>query len=283
MNLPTAMIRTPLMLAVLLTSLPALAEESLLASIPTYRPNMPEAYSSWLGAERPSGETTLNFAAPPPPNDLGAPGQRSDGAGSRGCGTLAQAPTLSPDTPLTAIVPVYESADSTVVFGMTRAEHPTLWVYTPYGPPHTARFVLLTQAGEPIHEANVELPESPGVISLSLPATLPPLEPDEPYHWFFNIYCQSPPPLAFVEGWLQRNVLPVDVESQLTQLSLREQIQYYAANGLWHDALTTAAALHDGDSHDSSWSELIQSVGLENLVSEPIVECCQIGQLHSRQ
>ncbi|NJM97141.1 MAG: DUF928 domain-containing protein [Phormidesmis sp. RL_2_1] len=214
---------------------------------------------------------TLVFAAPPPPPNLGAPGQRSDGAGSRGCGHVAQAPAAT-TAPLTALIPLYESPDTTLAFAKTSAERPTLWIYVPYQPPNIARFILQTSAGETVYQTDVELPEAPGVIGLALPDTVPPLAAAESYHWFFNVYCQSPPPLAYVEGWIQREALSSEAAAQLAQLSPPEQANFYAANGLWHDALTTAAALRQSHASDSSWNDLLQSVGLQDLAVEPIVD-----------
>ena len=251
-----ATIQTTLILLTMLSGFPTQAEESLPAVT---------QLADHLLSDR------LVFVAPPPPNNLGTPGQRSDGAGSRGCGDMAQAPA-SAEKRLTAIVPIYESASPiNLIFSKTSAERPTLWIYVPYQPPHTALFVLQNQAGESVFEASVELPNKPGVIGLSLPDTVPPLEPREPYHWFFNVYCQSPPP-TFVEGWIQREVLPVATMAQLDQMSLREQADFYADNGLWNDAVTAATVLKQNNVEDTSWTELLQIIGLENLVDETIVD-----------
>ncbi|MEM8808372.1 MAG: DUF928 domain-containing protein [Cyanobacteria bacterium P01_G01_bin.38] len=235
---------------------------SLLVILPTQAPLLPSPL--------PPSPPLLTFTPPPPPDNLGAPGQRSDGAGSRGCGDIAQ---LSPtETPLTALVPLYESTQPNLVFSKTSTERPTLWVYTPYSSPHTARFALLNSADQPVYETNVELPDTPGVIRLSLPDTMPPLEPGEPYHWFFNVYCQSPPPLAFVEGWLQRDTLTAATADQLAQLSASEQVDFYTANGFWQDALTAAAISQQSNANDTHWADLLQAVGLEDLASEPIID-----------
>jgi hypothetical protein len=243
-----------LILVTLLSGFPAQAEKS-----PTSLSLRP----------RPARRNALIFTAPRPPRNLGAPGQRSDGAGSRGCTDTALSSFA--EEPLTALIPLYESTSSNLVFGKTSAERPTLWVYVPYQPPNIARFVLLNPAGESIYEANVELPNAPGVMGLSLPDTIPALEPGETYRWFFNVYCQSPPPLAYVEGSIQREALPSATAAQIAQMTPREQAEFYAANGFWHDALTTAAALHQSNTEDESWPDLLRAIGLEDLAMEPIV------------
>lgn len=240
---------------------------------------------------------SMLFVAPPPPNNLGAPSQRDSGAASRSCTNSVSAlpqPTdemplssveESPDAAiagrLTALVPTYELTDSTgstrsaLVFSLTSVERPTLWFHVPFQSPHTATFVLNDQTGNLVYESEVELPESPGIVSLSLPATAPALAAGEPYQWFFKVYCQSPPPLAFVEGWLQREELSPAMAAQLAPITPRERVEFYGANGFWQDALTTAATLHQNGDITSGWVELLQAVGLEDLADKPVV-CCQI-------
>ena len=250
---------TALVLLTTMTSFPVQAQESRRSDL---LPSRSVAENSLI--------EPLVFVAPPVPPNLGSPGQRRDGGGSRGCPTDS-ADLLLVDAQLVAITPLYESASPNhLIFSKTSTARPTLWFHVPYQPPHTALFVLQNQAGEPIYEANIELPDTPGVMGLSLPDTVPPLKAGEPYHWFFNIYCQSPPP-TFVEGWIQRDTLPAATTAQLAQMSLREQADFYANNGLWNDALTTAAALKQSDTEDTGWANLLQMVGLEDVAVEPIV------------
>ena len=215
----------------------------------------------------------LIFAAPPVPPNLGTPGQRRDGAASR----CPLDPTVSPppsDAEIIALVPLNDSTEPASVFSKSSAASPEILVYVPYQQPYQGKFVVQNSVGELLYDGSVEMPTSSGIISLSFPDTIPPLAPEEPYHWFFIVYepCQSPGPPAFVEGWLQRDSLPPAATAQLAQMSPGEQINFYAANGLWHDALTTAAALRQSDANAPHWADLLQAVGLENLISESIVD-----------
>ncbi|MEI2582661.1 DUF928 domain-containing protein [Scytonema sp. PRP1] len=202
---------------------------------------------------------SLIFAAPPPPPDIGEPGQRAE-AGSRGCG--------GGNKQLTALMPVY--SNSQLIFGATTASHPTFWFYIPYKPPSPGKFVLQDKDDNLVYQTDVTLPQTPGVISFSLPQTVAPLLIGKRYHWFFKIYCKAQQPSAFVEGWIQRNSLNPALNSQLEKATPRERVALYAANGIWFEALTTAGELRRRDPKETSWATLLQAVGLNDLANEPI-------------
>lgn len=215
-----------------------------------------------------SGPTSsIIFNAPPPPADIGQPGRRSD-AGSRGCSE--EESNSSAPTSLLALVPVQETADSSVVFGKTASEYPTFWFYVPDRSSSTAVFVLQNRDGYSVYESQVTLPEAGGVISVELPTTVPPLELNQVYQWFFKLYCRSSsPPDSFVSGWVQRESLPSDVTQQLQSAPLQQQSQLYAETGFWFDALTTAAQLQ-ADPTNPTWTELLRTAGLESVATEAI-------------
>lgn len=216
----------------------------------------------------------LVFAAPPPPPDIGEPGRRSD-AGSRGCEELNNQVSRFQKKLLTAFVPVYSGSE--LVLGATSSEHPTFWFYVPYQPPHTGKFVLRSQDGKSVYQTDVVLPDTPGVVSISLPSTAKPLEVDQRYHWYFKIYCQPKQPPVFVNGWIQRKSLAPVLESQLEKATLRERVALYAANGIWYEALTASAELRRTNPNDLNWAALLQAIGLEDMALEPMVDCCQSG------
>lgn len=216
----------------------------------------------------------LIFAAPPPPPDIGEPGQRSE-AGSRGCENAdKQLPTGTQKQLLTALVPVY--SDSELVLGKTISTNPTFWFYVPARSPSPAKFVLREKNGKLVYQTNIILSQSAGVISLPLPKTVAPLEVGKQYRWFLKIYCRSQEPPAFVEGWIQRISLNPVLKSQLEKATPRDRVALYATNGIWFEALNTAGVLHRRNPNDISWVELLRGVGLNELATEPIVECCTL-------
>jgi len=213
------------------------------------------------------------FQAPPLPRDIGEPGRRSE-AGSRGCEENINQPLASVSQKrLTALVPVYSDSKE-LVFGATLAERPTFWFYIPYKPSFPAKFVLQDKDGKPVYQTEVALPETPGVVSLSLPRTEAPLLIGKQYRWYFKIYCKEQELPAFVEGWIQRNPLDPILQSRLEKATPRDRVALYADNGLWFEALSTAAELRHRNPKYNSWAALLQAIGLNDLATEPIVECC---------
>lgn len=217
----------------------------------------------------------LTFAAPPPPPDIGEPGQRAE-AGSRGCQEEIDKPLASSQKPLLALMPVY--SDSELVLGTTIAPTPTFWFYIPYQPPSSGKFVLRDKNGKLLYHTDVTLPQTSGVVSLSLPKAVAPLEIGKQYHWFLKIYCKPQEPPAYVEGWIQRNPLNPVLNSQLQKATPRDLVALYAAHGIWFEALSTASVLRHRDPKDTTWAELLRTVGLNDLATEPILKREQVSR-----
>ncbi len=233
-------------------------------------------------------EPTSRFVLPPPP-DRGAPGQRK-GAASRG----GACPCV--EKSLTALVPVTKTwrqsqggtsgmTPSESVWSLTVAEHPTFWFYVPYSPKslRSIEFVLQDQKDNDIYRTLVTLPEMPGVVQLRLPSTSTRLEIGKMYHWFFKVKIACAPPNQlgvedYVEGWVQRVTLSPTLTRQLEAATPQQRIDLYAANGIWHEALTTLAELRMVNPEDTilkaDWNDLLQSTGLADIASKPIVHCC---------
>ncbi|TAG93519.1 MAG: DUF928 domain-containing protein [Oscillatoriales cyanobacterium] len=215
------------------------------------------------------------FKAPPsPPTDVENSGNRSDG-GSRGCQDVANQSTGSEQKPLTALVPVYEIKDLTPVWGLTVSANPTLWFYVPYQSKFSGKFVLEDGENKPVYEASFTLSGKPGVVQISLPSSVF-LQIDRQYRWYFKIYCQQGQPPLSVTGIIKRvNFSNPALTSQLEKATLSDRISILAANGIWYDALTAAAEIRKTDPNDGHWPSLLRQIGLSNIASEPIVECCK--------
>lgn len=245
---------------VLLVQRPALnASEQSNVTAPSLPPGIEE-----LGRHSHAGSYV--FAAPPPRPDIGAPSRRT-GAGGRGCEEVSMLASSS-DKLLIALVPIYSGSE--LVWGRTTVEHPTFWFYVPYKRPATGKFVLRDKEGKLFYQVDVTLPETPGVVSLSLPSTAPALERDKQYHWYFKIYCQSGQPPLFVDGWITRNSLNPAIERQLETATILQRVALYAANGFWYEALTSVAELRRTNPNAPEWAALLRDVGLDAIATEPL-------------
>lgn len=213
----------------------------------------------------------ITFNAPPPPTDQGAPRGRSQGGASRGNCEQYQN--------LRALVPTIEGR----VWGLTVSEHPTIWFYLPSALTSDVaiEFVLQDATDQEIYRTEFTATDTqPGLIRLAVPDTAPAIEPDKPYFWTLAIYCNPtrPSESVFVQGTVQRSRLTSDQQAQLTTAAPLERSRLYAASGLWYDSLTTLADLRaiDPTQAETAWTDLLQQVGLEAVVEQPISPCCTV-------
>jgi hypothetical protein len=203
------------------------------------------------------------------------PGRRRGGARRGAClvaETATELTALVPDTETTTL-----SLPETYVGGSTTAAYPTFWFYVPY---HLtadlkAEFILQDEAGQDLYRAaSAELPISeptPGIVSVTLPATAAPLEVGKVYQWYFKLSCAAEEPI-YVQGGIERVAPPPELASQLANATPQEQAQLYWQNELWYDAATILARLHQSNPTDptiqSAWGDLLRSVGLEDILIE---------------
>ncbi|BAY22943.1 hypothetical protein NIES2100_27070 [Calothrix sp. NIES-2100] len=211
------------------------------------------------------------FNVPPPPPDINAPTNRTAG-GKRGCSVMTN---QSNEKQLTALVPVYGSPKAQLVFGLTASPNPTFWFYVPYVTTANAELSLENEAGQTLYKRPVSLSGKPGIVSVSLPSTAFSLEIGKRYHWYFDVYCDPQQPPVFVDGWIKRVELNATVKNQLEKATLKQRATLYATNSIWYDYLSASAELHRLEPKQNDWAKILQSVGLNDIASEPIVDCCR--------
>ena len=196
-----------------------------------------------------------------PPND-GAPGKRRVGAAARGEG---ECPPFKKDI-VAALIPATN-------IGWTISERPTFWFYLPYTSSEKVEFKLLDEEKNPVYQTTFQHNGRPGIVRISLPETVTPLEIEQRYLWRFSVICNpedySKNPI--LDGYVRRKSLPPSVASQLEAATTpREKIAIYAENGFWSDTLTGLAQLRlqepDNQILADEWVELLQSVGLNEIV-----------------
>jgi hypothetical protein len=207
----------------------------------------------------------------------GLPGRRISG------GTRVPSELCLEDTrPLVAVVP--ESGLS-----LTAAAEPTLWFYLPaINPSRQLEFSLFEQSGELIYQTQLQVPDSPGLVSVDLTklSQTPTLKVQENYRWSLAVVCnsQNPSENLWVDGWVQR-VEPspaLATESETTPVAAVPQL--YLEAGLWHEALSALVASTQSHPEDPAvqrqWTHLLESIHLNQVIGLPPVPVVPTLALH---
>ena len=206
-----------------------------------------------------------------PQSGIGKP-RRVAGAGTRSTCKLKDQP------PLTALVP-----ENTL--GVTVSNQPTFYVYVPARSPQASplkvRFLLQDKNEKlSIYETSFLTVGKPGIVAITLPnqAGLLPLEIGQDYTWSFSVNCSTNDFSSgnTVNGVIRRVELNAKLNEQLKQASLQKKVELYAAAGLWQDSLTTLMQLKAENPNNSEvnsvWAKLMNSVGLEDMTQESLVQ-----------
>ena len=212
-----------------------------------------------------------------PPKD-GKPNETEGGA-SRGGGLCPQDSKVLGQS-VTLLLP-------TSHYGLTVAQKPTFFIYVPQTSAQKAIFILKDKSEDYYYQKSIPIPATAGVISFNLPTDAPAIELGKRYQWSFVLLCGEvlKPDSFGVNGWIERMELNSNLSSQLNNLSPLERAAWYGRNGIWYDTLTSLAQLRQETSsrlaarpHSSdatlaaNWEELLRSVGLGAIATEPLLQ-----------
>lgn len=154
---------------------------------------------------------------------------------------------------------------------LTTTNSPTFLFYVPFTADQIqfGEFTLLTWPGEEqrLHQVRFTLPQTPGIVSVSLPPQTE-LQEGNSYRWYFQLYCQDgtgTQPDLTVNGMVQRVALTPERERQIQD----------AMPNIWYDALAQVAAQLQTSPNDAQlrekWRSLLQTIEAEDLAQEAIV------------
>ena len=203
-------------------------------------------------------------------SDFGLPTHRRDG-GSRG--NIDSCVADAENQNLMALIP-----EKTI--GINASASPKLFFYVPaVNNQRTIEFVLRNEQDELMYEAFFST-EGNGIMSVEIPADVSSnlLETDQNYHWYLSMICdqQHRSRDIVVEGWMRQESLDLATQKQLSVASSTEQAEVYKKQGFWYDALSVLADHQDSLAEQpivrQKWSEMLNSVGLEELASKPFVK-----------
>lgn len=161
--------------------------------------------------------------------------------------------------------------------GLTVKERPTFFAYVPQTGATEASFTLLNSSGNLIYRRKVALPFKGGMVSISLPKTVSALEVGQNYKWFLEIHCLPTidPDNPVVDGWVSRTQINTSLARELEGAkTFHDRAVAYARAGIWYEAVSNMVAARRSHPQDStlaeSWGELLTSVGLGAIASQPL-------------
>ena len=228
-----------------------------------------------------SPKFTLPTLTPPVLSETEKEDFEDNGSGGtqKGAGSREGGPKKLEGKVLTALVPEMTIGEKQIplVLGLTSKAETNLYFYLPYEsqPSRKVKFVLLNDEEEEIYEETFQFTEIPGIVTVRLPEVL---EVGQKYNWLFIFKYNPRNPSAdeFVEGWIKRVELNPELVTELKNATLPEQFLLYANNGLWFDALNIISELRrlnlEDEALKADWTEFLQSVDLEDIAPESIVE-----------
>ncbi len=201
----------------------------------------------------------------------GMPTYRRDG-GSRSNGENC---LVNNSHNMVAIIP-----ENTVA--LTASTSPKLFFYIPEtSKSKTLEFVLRNEEDKMMYEAFITT-NGQGIVSVEVPAEVQAnlLKEKQNYHWYLSMICnyQQRSQDIVVEGWMRPEEIDATTKKELAEANAVEQADLYHQQGLWHDALSVLVEHKHADSVEAKWAELLDSVGLEELASEPFVNSKVISE-----
>lgn len=183
------------------------------------------------------------------------------------------------------VVPSTETQKNSTSFTQ---ENPRFWFYMPYESIQlrTAEFEISDDAGnsykEDLKQLLTQTKVKPGFISVSVPSTKFSLKDGQWYQLKLSVdvSCKltSRPIPDYVIAWVEKQKLNSTVSNQLSNAKNQlEKSKIFENNGLWYDALTTIAENKRSNPNDENWARLLRVVGLQEITTKEIVNCCSSG------
>ncbi|MEL7227319.1 MAG: DUF928 domain-containing protein [Cyanobacteria bacterium J06576_12] len=199
-------------------------------------------------------EQTVQFLPTPP--DQGSPDGRQRGGATRGDCLEYQE--------LTAIVPKVDG----VVWSQTTSALPTFFFQVPAELTEEVplEFVIQDSNDAYVVRQQFSVDAEAGLLAVPTTAELGELAVGESYSWTFSIYCDEARPSASVSvtGTVQRVgdevVGSVADSSEILPAEQFRLLQQYASEGIWHEAIGIAIALHQADPNNVTYQETLQSL-----------------------
>ena len=115
-------------------------------------------------------------------------------------------------------------------------------------------------------------------------------ESDGDYHWYLSLICNSKERSQDIvlEGWIEYVELNNFVKEKINLSNSISKSNLLQQEGIWYDALSVLTEQQNKDSDlsliSTKWSQLLESIGLSELSSEPLIKRVETNEsFYSRQ
>ena len=173
-----------------------------------------------------STASSTSSKRPPPPKRI-PPNKVKPGGGLNASYQACDADGSS----LTALIPI----DNPV---LTTQSNPSFLFYIPdeaAAISHGEFSLFTAEEKTRVYSTKVDLKDTPGIVKIDLPSSPHyALKTEQPYHWYFKVYCQNTsdsPVVLDVDGWIERVPLTSSRASQIEA----------ASTDIWYDAIAMTA------------------------------------------
>ncbi|MEQ9669124.1 DUF928 domain-containing protein [Coleofasciculus sp. G2-EDA-02] len=187
--------------------------------------------------------------------------------------------------------------------GQTIAEYPTLSWYLPKNTAWGVELLVRDANNQEIYSTKYAFDHytgkdskgeeqqyvvgAPGIMSLTLPnlesSVLPP-EMGKQYKWTLRLICNPTDGSGdvYVDGAFERVEPDPNLARRIQQATPEQRVAMYAKERLWYETLNTLVELRRQSPNDvtlkAAWSRLLSSVGLEQIVEEPVAQKARTNQ-----
>ena len=160
--------------------------------------------------------------------------------------------------------------------------HPTFFIFSPQLPETTVKLTLsYDDEARPayettLYEVEYTIDGQSGIVGLTTPETVPPLEVGQQYQWEVAAFCapNSEDPLAIDDSMILTGGV-IERVAETAAGSPQEQLDSYLEAGIWQEALTLVAQTYYQNPDDPAavedWEGLMEAAGLAQLKAVPVV------------
>jgi hypothetical protein len=200
--------------------------------------------------------------------------QAREGLPGRRVGGGTRSDMFVSEKPLIALVPENNQ-------GLTGSGTPTFFFYVPKTEkPQVVEFVLVDGNERQIYETQFTTDGNSGIVGITIPGTEPAnsLEVGKTYRWYFAMVPDQKNRNSdiYVTGSIKRVAVNPELENKLKQGASLDLADRYQTNNLWYDAMATIAELRRSRPTDTAvvtkWQQMLNSVNLQKLAQEPLVQ-----------